>query len=241
MDNENSIHIIKQNNEIFSKRNSKRKLSGKNIKTILRLFPYLDDKDKAYKLMIDIDSIYYISVREYADKISQIIKFHIEDIGFDSKNAIVTDGTAGVGGNTISFARNFRYVYSIEIDKLRSTYLENNIDVYDLKNIGIINNNCLSIIPNIPDQDIVYLDPPWGGKKYKEFELLTLSISDITIENICNKFMDVEFMKKTPAMIVLKLPKNYDIVHFYKSIDRSKQIYYYDLKKMIILVIINKM
>jgi hypothetical protein len=49
--------------------------------------------------------------------------------------------------------------------------------------------------------------------------------------------MDETYMKKVPKLIVLKLPKNYDTLHFYKTV-KNKNMYYYDLKKMIILVVI---
>ncbi|ARF11834.1 putative RNA methylase [Klosneuvirus KNV1] len=209
----------------------------KNIKMILRLFPYLENKELGEKLLIDDDSVHYISVREYAEKISKIIKTHMEELGIDQDEIIVTDVTAGVGGDTISFAKSFNYVHAIEIDNTRVEYLKNNIAVYNCNNVTVYNNNCLNIVPLIENHNVIFIDPPWGGVDYKKYTDLRLSIDTEPIENICLKWMDPLFLKTIPKIIVFKLPKNYDIAHFYKTM-KDKRLYYYDLKKMIILVIV---
>ena len=213
----------------------------RKIKTILRLFPYLKNVDKASKLLIDNDSIHYISIREYAEKISDIIKLHLEMIGMHISKSIITDSSAGVGGDTISFAKIFGHVNAIEINKLRSEYLLNNIKVYDCDNVTIFNDNSINILNKINDHNVIFIDPPWEPNNigsYKQYDKLLLPFCDQPIESLCNKLMDHEYMNSVPELIVLKLPKNYDIVHFYKTVNKKK-IYYYDLNKMIILVIVN--
>lgn len=212
------------------------KIFNKKTRTCLRLFPYLKNKELGEKLLIDEDSIHFISIREYAEKISDIINIHISMHGLNKENVTITDMTAGVGGDTISFSKKFKFVNAIELDKLRSQYLENNAKIYECNNINIINDDCLNIINNIDDHDVVYMDPPWGGSAYKMYDTLKLNISNEEVEKICLQLMDPNFMKKVPKLIVLKLPKNYDIVYLYKQLN-NKNIYYYDLKKMIILVI----
>lgn len=206
-------------------------------KILLRLFPYLEDKDKASELKIDQDSMHYISIKEVANKISNIIKSHLQEIKLNYNNSIITDATAGVGGNTISFAKNFKFVYSVEIDKTRSEYLLNNINVYNLKNVKVINDDCLNVINKIDNHDVVFIDPPWGGRSYKDFKMLKLNISNISLETLCNNIFDKQKMKCTPNIIVLKLPVNYNLRYLYQKIMSSK-IYFYDLKKMFIIVII---
>lgn len=209
-------------------------------KMILRLFPYLKNLEDAKKLQIDDDSIHYISVREYAEKITNIIKTHLIALNISKDHAIITDATAGVGGDTISFSMNFKTVYSIEIDNIRSIYLKNNIDVYNCKNVTVINNDCNLVISEINDHNIIFFDPPWepnNSGSYKKFNKLRLSFGADTVESFCNKLTNPSFMKKIPELIVIKLPKNYDIVNFYKMVN-SKRVYYYNLNKMIILVIV---
>lgn len=214
---------------------------GKRKRSILNLFPYLKDRDRALNLKIDEKSFHYISVREYAAKISKIIKDHLEIIEIDSKSAIITDATAGVGGDAISFAISFKFVYAIELDKVRAEYLVNNLGVYNLKNVKVYNDDCTNILQHIPNHDVIFIDPPWepNDEPYKNHKSLRLPIGDKfdSLEVYCNKLMDPTYMKHVPKMIVLKLPNNYDTLHFYKTV-KNKNMYYYDLKKMIILVVI---
>lgn len=207
------------------------------LKTILRLFPFLNDKSKANKLKIDDESLYFISLREHADNITKIIKSHLVNIGIDPSESTITDATAGVGGNTISFGMNFKKVYAIELDKIRADYLDNNIKVYCLNNVEVVNGDCTLILDKL-DQTVVFIDPPWGGKSYKDYKLLKLQLSSASLEMVCNHLLDKDIMKVTPKLIVLKLPNNYDIKYLYKTI-KCKNIYFYDMKKMFIMVIVN--
>lgn len=212
--------------------------NNRNIKTVLRLFPYLEDKNKASKLKIDSDSIYYISLREHAEQISSIISNHLLKLNIHKDDAVITDATAGVGGNTISFARNFKYVNAIEIDEKRTEFLHNNINVYGIDNVSVINRDCTKVLAGLDSQNVVFIDPPWGGKNYKNYNKLTLRLSNTSIEMMCNHLMDDKIMKHTPDIIVLKLPINYDLKYLYKVV-KSESIYLHNLGKMSVIVIIN--
>ena len=88
---------------------------------------------------------------------------------YKTKNIIITDSTANIGGNTISFGLfNFKFINSIEIDELCSRYLIHNINCYNLKNINEIQNiNYLDVYLNLY-QDVVFLDPPWEVQNIKK-------------------------------------------------------------------------
>jgi 16S rRNA G966 N2-methylase RsmD len=211
---------------------------NKRVKTLLRLFPYIEDKEKAARLKIDEESIHFISVREYAERITDIIKYYLNLLNIDAKDSTITDATAGVGGNTLSFGMHFKHVNAIELDEKRSNYLQNNVDIYGLKNINVCTGDSIKILPTLDNQDVVFLDPPWGGKNYKEHEFLRLQLSDVSIETLCNGMMDPKWMKQCPAIIVYKLPINYDIKYFYENVN-SNLMYYHNLKKMSLIIIIN--
>ncbi|AYV76862.1 MAG: putative RNA methylase [Barrevirus sp.] len=222
------------------KKESNKVPQNKPIKSFLRLFPYLKDREKALNLKIDEKSMFYISIREYANKISNIIKKHLLILDINANDAVITDALAGVGGDTISFAQHFKFVYAIEIDKLRYEYLTNNVSIYGYKNTKIINDDCTKVLNLIEDHDAIFIDPPWEPteESYKKQVNLRLPLSFYeSLEAYCNRLMDPTYMKKVPKIIVLKLPKNYDTLHFYKTV-KNKNMYYYDLKKMIILVVI---
>ncbi len=215
--------------------------SIKKKRTILRLFPYLKNMDDVSKLLIDDNSIHYISSRDYAEKITEIIQSRLNTINISKDEAIITDATAGVGGDTISFSKNFKHVNAIEIDTNRSEYLTNNIGIYNCNNVTVINDNCNNILQQIDNHNIIFVDPPWepnNSGSYKQYKDLKLPFCDISLEAFCNKLMDRTHMTKVPELIVIKLPKNYDIVYFFQNVN-NKQVYYYDLGKMLILVIVN--
>lgn len=209
-------------------------------KMINKLFPYIKEKELVDNLLIDDDSIYYITPKVISDKITSIIKYHLKILDININNAVITDSTAGVGGNTISFGKNFKTVYSIEINTQRYEYLNNNISIFKLNNVLTYNDNCLNKLNIIDDHDVIFIDPPWESKEsgsYKQFLNLRLKIGDLSIENICLNLMNKDKMVKIPAIIVFKLPINYDLYHFYKQLE-NREIYYYNLFKMIILVIV---
>jgi len=212
----------------------------KQLKTLLRLFPYIHDKTRAEQLKIDEESVHYISLREIACKISSIITWHLKRLQISTNNCTITDATAGVGGDTISFGTIFKEVNAIELNELRFEYLVNNINVYDLKNITTYNEDCINIIGQISHQDVVFIDPPWGGRTYKQYNNLKLNISDISIEEFCNRLLDINNNKliSYPSLIVLKLPQNYDLKHLYDVVE-SNLIFLHELKKMNIIVIVN--
>lgn len=201
----------------------------------LRLFPYLHDINDVHMLKIDKESVHYITVREDADKITNIIINHLDDMDLDSKDTVVTDATSGVGGNTLSFAKKFKKVVSVEIDKDRCNYLTNNIKVYEMNNVEVVNDDCVEYLSNITDHDVIFIDPPWGGRMYKKYSKLNLTLSGVPLEHLCNTLFNDEIMLKVPKMVVLKLPTNYDIDKILYIIDRPIKVH--NVKKMMIVVI----
>ena len=206
-------------------------------KKLRKLFPLLKT-NTINKFKIDDESIYYISSSEIADIISNIIIKHLDIFGLDKDNIVITDCTAGVGGNTMSFANTFKYVNSIELSELRCQYLKNNLNIFGFRNVDIYNGDCIKIINNIEKNDVVFIDPPWGGKDYKKIKNIKCSLSNIPIEILCNNIINKAKNDNPPYFVVFKLPKNYDLNHFNKYI-LSNQIYIHTLKKMLIIIVYN--
>jgi 16S rRNA G966 N2-methylase RsmD len=222
---------------------------------IARIFPIIKNFNNYSKLKIDEDSFSYITVREIADMITKIISYHLLFFNLNPQKMVIIDYTAGVGGNVLSFSKYFSYVYGIEIDELRASYLENNINVYGFHNISVINdssinfnyNDMIKINPNV-----IFMDPPWGGNDYKNSDKLILKLGEKMIEELVVDIIkifseyylnnDPKNLNKRNKLIVLKLPKNYDIEYFYNYINALKvenydtNIYLYILNKMIIII-----
>lgn len=201
-------------------------------------FPTIDKKD-INKLMIDEETLSYITIPSDAKVIQTIITKYIDN---KEKDMTIVDATGGAGGNTICFGNSFNRVISIEIDPRRTIFLTNNINVYNLKNIQILNGDCLDIIPHLYNFDVIFLDPPWGGKDYKIKKKIRIYLSGNEIEQVIINFFDETKMMCIPKLIVLKMPRNYDLKYFFDKVNQKNQfnIYLHRLKRMIIVAVIKK-
>ena len=141
-----------------------------------KLFPQKKENENDLKLLSDEVGRYSISLPKDAEIITSLIEYHINKLKLLSTNLIITDSTAGIGGNTISFSSKFKNVNSIEIDKKRFGFLKNNINYYNLHNVNLLNCDYLNILENMI-QDIVFMDPPWGGRGYKKKSSIHVSSS----------------------------------------------------------------
>jgi 16S rRNA G966 N2-methylase RsmD len=210
---------------------------------ISRIFNNLK-KDDYKKIKIDKESLMYVTNYKDSDNILNIIETHIKKIK-TIEESIIVDATGGIGGDTITFAKKFLRVFSIELNLERFQFLKNNVeDVYELKNVVVVNGDSLIIIPKLHNIDVIYIDPPWGGKTYKDQQLLKLNFGDKTIENAIVDFFDETKMVCVPKLLILKLPKNYDIKYMHDTIkqlnkDDKLKLHLYELKKIEIIVIEN--
>jgi 16S rRNA G966 N2-methylase RsmD len=219
-----------------------------------KLFPYLEENGSFKDLKIDVESIYFITTRDASIDTCKVIMSYVRDMPRDGitdvnseltwdemsctsrlRELVVTDMTAGVGGNTLLFGKYFKYVNAIELDYVRSCYLKHNIGVYNFDNINVYHGNCLDYVirNDFLNQDIVFIDPPWGGKNYKSQDKITICLEEYSLEDICNHLIKHSLAK----LIVLKLPKNYDF-DVIKSMVKCP-LHIHELKKMILVVIKN--
>lgn len=214
-----------------------------------KIFPHTSIEN-VKKLMIDKESLNYITFASDAFYITKIICENLSsfpapvNIAIDPwnrmtseqkvKNLVMTDMTAGVGGNVYSFAKYFKYVNAIEINPIVYSCLKNNISVYNLDNINCYNDNSTKLLIENDDigQDIIFFDPPWGGKDYKYQLDLKLKFGLYSIENICRLLLN----RPSNKMIVLKLPNNYDYKYFIDELNMYT-IERYQLHKFTILVV----
>ena len=168
-----------------------------SLKIKEKIFPLIKNFDMD-KLQYDDEGLYSISHPDDADYISYLILNCVNN----NKNLKILDTTAGVGGNTISFSKIFSQVVSIEIDKTRFKMLENNVKLYNLNNVNLINDDCKNYLNS--EYDIIFFDPPWGGPEYKTHKSLELFLGDQNLINILVKIPKNKY-------IILKLPFNYNL------------------------------
>jgi len=225
---------------------------ARNTLTLKKLiFPPIAEH-KLSQLMIDDESIKYITFANTAQEITNAIMNNLIDFPCPEfcrdkkwekmslinrmKSLVITDMTAGVGGNVLNFAKYFKYVNAIEIDDLRYNYLNKNIDLYGFRNVNCYHCNSLDMLIDGNDivQDIIFFDPPWGGKDYKLHDSLRLVFENLAIESICK----VIFQKSYNKMIILKLPNNYDFDYLQSEMIEF-QVFKYSLDRMSLIVIKN--
>ena len=176
------------------------------------------------------DAILYMSKRFDAELITGIVLYHAQRINLSIEKIIVTDATAGIGGNTFSFALMFNHVNAIEQDKNTFEMLNNNISTYGFSNITCYREDYTKIMNDIY-QNIVFIDPPWGGRNYKKQNNIHIKLSELDLELIC-----YDLIKKN-NIVVLKLPFNYDFSKINDLKNHNVKIFLHELKKMFIIVI----
>jgi predicted RNA methylase len=200
-----------------------------NEEILKTLFPPVKDVNL---LKYDETGLYSMTSRNVAKIISDIVKSYFQGM---ASEITVTDCTAGLGGNTISFSENFKRVHSIEQDPERFEYLKENLKLYEnsvYNNISFHCGNFLEIIQEL-NQDVIFVDPPWGGKNYKDTPFLDIFINEIPLYEVLNA------LKGKSKLIVLKLPVNFNINEFYHKIE-YKKLNFYKLPKMDLIIIKNK-
>jgi len=162
------------------------------------------------KIMMDEVATFSVTEMGLADQMSRVL-LELPGITRSSK---VVDANACVGGNTVSFAKFFDRVVGIEMSEERARMLDNNVRLCgeDIKrsgrpyaNVQVVTGNCLAVVPSIIDADVVFYDPPWGGVKYGEKELIPLSLSNVPMSKI------VLYASTNCTYVALKMPLNADL------------------------------
>ena len=73
------------------------------------------------QLQIDKLSLFSVTRSDLAERMTQTA------LRLVGPNAVVTDASACIGGNTISFARSFSHVHAVEISPTRARLLQHNV------------------------------------------------------------------------------------------------------------------
>jgi 16S rRNA G966 N2-methylase RsmD len=170
-----------------------------------------------YEKFLTTEESEYSSLMPYASKIIiDIIKEHFNCNDVDN----VLDMTSHIGCDAINFHRRFN---------ASVICLENNEDVYKClkQNLETFNNNitenyavycnCLDFISGFKKQmDFVYIDPPWGGFGYWEYNKIMLYLehggNKIPIYDVIKQISKESFTEN----VIIKAPHNFDFDKFVK-------------------------
>ena len=167
-----------------------------------KYFPNFNNVDFS-KLKLDFTSLYSVSFPKESEILSNLIKERFPNL------KSIADMCSNVGGNTISFCKNFDYVYSIELNKDIFKMLKNNIEAYNFKNYKLLNIDSNNFTENV---DLYFYDPPWSGIYYKintniDLFLSKKNIIDVIKNNFC-----------------LKVPNNYNFTDLIKKFNNLEVI-----------------
>ena len=185
-----------------------------NLTMLKRRFPAVNDVN-IENLRITKEGLYSITRPSDANTITEFIRTHLGDLS----QLVITDGTANVGGNVINFAQHFLYVQAVEWAKPTCDILRHNIEQYGFNNVDIIQEDYTRIYP-ILHQDVIFLDPPWGGQGYLTQERINLSLSTMTISHLVNS------LKGLTKLVVLKVPDNFNYTRFKREMNYEKVFRY---------------
>ena len=191
---------------------------------IKKIYPNISE-DKLKELKYDAEGLYSITLPEEAKIISSLL---VKSLKKEAKKSTIFDGTAGLGGNTLSFCNYFKNVISCEINKSRYDILKKNIELYKYNNVVTNNINCIEYIKNNNSSDVYFFDPPWGGPDYKFKTNISLKLSNMSLINIVKLIKN----KNNNAIICFKLPFNYNFNEF-----KNIKFYKKKIKNIIILLI----
>lgn len=184
------------------------------------LFKFVEPRIRA-KIKMDEEALFSVTDQYTADKISTEICKRIgrateQDTLGDAPTVrqplSIIDATACVGGNTMSFAKHFQTVHAVEIDSTRHYYLKYNMTLLGLGNVITYHADILQLLDTLPTADVVFLDPPWGGPKYKSQERVELFLSGMPLSEVCERIAH----SGKARYIVLKVPVNFDLKAFHE-------------------------
>jgi predicted RNA methylase len=168
------------------------------------LFPRKEGLDYS-RLLTTEEGSYSITRRRDAERILFIFK----NLFRGMNTMTITDCTGCMGGDTLNFALHFGHVHSIEMNNENFRALTNNVGVYGLNNVTLYHEDCVKIFNW--NTNVLYIDPPWGGKDYKKNKNLDLYLSNKRLDCWLDEILS---RKNRPQFIILKLPANYNFKRF---------------------------
>lgn len=247
-----NISIINQPEKFMLKDCLKVSFNDKKLKTSL-----LYDQPYIKKPIVLPSYSNLVTHHDVSEEISKYIIDNLQDMpqvyeGWDQMTneqkageLFLTDMTAGMGCDTVTFCQYFKFINAFENNSDAYSALKHNLNIFGADNCCTYEKDSVDYVVNkkLVRQDIIYIDPPWGGSGYKDKINLRLSLGGKSIENICIELIKDNNGKRhtRTRMIALKLPNNYDFGNLRESILKINDvdIKEYPLFKMTLIVIRN--
>jgi predicted RNA methylase len=99
-------------------------------------------------------------------------------------------------------------VIGVEFNQVHHEVIQNNMKALRLDNVDLYQENILEYYKKIenPEEYILFLDPPWGGKRYKQFKHFILKMGKYFIHEFLEDLYQHQY-----RYIVLKAPLNLNV------------------------------
>jgi len=179
----------------------KRSHDGSNQSKAKFFFKNMSEHD-ADRMRFDEEALYSVTESETADRMTDAL-LALDGV---NHNSTITDLTACVGGNTISFAKRFKHVNAVELNPGRFEMLKHNVAVAKLHNVDFFNGDALDVVHKT-HQDLVFIDPPWGGPSYKDSADLSLKLGNVDVGTFACDLLQ----RKLASYVALKVPMNFAV------------------------------
>jgi 16S rRNA G966 N2-methylase RsmD len=173
------------------------------------LFPSLTCQQRT-ELKFDPTGIFSCTDEFTGDLTTRLSRAFCEIGNGKAASYSVLDMFGCVGGNTISFAKQFQAVTSVELNETRAEMLQHNVNV-----VGV-NVNCVQgdgiLAATSAYHSVVWLDPPWGGVEYTKHKQALIEDFDIVSnETTLTMRQVIQAVAPHTDMIAYRLPNNFDI------------------------------
>ena len=146
-----------------------------DINFIKKIFFNIDKVDTE-KILFTDESIYSSSRLKGSKRLIDVINKY-----YDNFDITITDGTANIGTDSINLATLYKKINAVELSPINYKALKNNISVFGLEKKILSYNQDINIQINDLEQNIIYIDAPWGGPEYKHSDKIKLYLGNVEI------------------------------------------------------------
>lgn len=174
----------------------------------ISLFPLEEGIDRS-KALVTMESRSVMTSPEEADGLTRIVETRLSALltGRAPSRMTITDATAHVGGNTLSFSRVFGRVNAVEVSSVYHECLVHNVRLYKRDNVScFLGDYTDRAFIGTLKQDAVFIDPPWGGVGYRMHKRISLALSNTSLTSIITTLMGGH-----TRMVVVKAPLTFDL------------------------------
>lgn len=182
---------------------------------LLPFFP-TTDPNILKKIQITKECLFSTTTNIHAKYIKDIINlFYTQE---ERKKLTITDATSCAGGTFMSLVQQVKKINAVELNPDNITLMAHNLKIvfpHSHNKINLLHANYLSVWDTLGTQNVILIDPPWGGLNYRNQKNMKLYLNDKN--GIKIELMDiVEMIMKTTDILIVRVPFNYDKRRFDK-------------------------